>query len=236
MVNLFVGYDPREACAFHVFCQSVIEHASTPVRIIPLSEKSLHFDGQQDGSNAFIYSRYLIPYLQNYEGYALFMDGDMVVNEDVADLWSFGDDFAVQVVKHEYRTANEKKYIGSKMESPNYDYPRKNWSSVILWNCGHPSNKILTKQFVAESGGAILHRFGWLKDDEIGSLPSRWNHLIGEYEDEQASVYHYTLGVPGFDHYQRCDRHREWNHTLMRALRLEGERPEEIVRRAAWRS
>ena len=238
MVNLYAGYDPREACAFHVFNQSVIEHATVPVRIIPLSERGLKFDGQQDGTNAFIYSRYLVPSLQNYEGWAIFCDGDMVVTDDIKKLWSLRDESkAVQVVKHNYKTSNPRKYIGSPMEDRNVDYPRKNHSSVILWNCAHPSNRLLTKQYVGEAGGAVLHRFAWLDDDEIGALPMEWNWLVGEYdENKSAKLYHYTLGVPGFGHYQRCDHHREWNAYLMDALRLEGERPEEIARRAAWRS
>lgn len=237
MLPLYVGYDPREACAFHVFNQSVIEKASVPVKIIPLAEHLLNFDGQQDGSNAFIYSRYLVPLLQGYKGFALFCDGDMVVTEDIAKLWALRDKSkAVQVVKHCYKTKHPRKYVGSPLESDNLDYPRKNWSSVILWNCGHPSNRVLTKEFVSEAGGAILHRFDWLNDDEIGDLPSEWNQLVGEHEDRGAKLYHYTLGVPGFYHYMRCDNNREWNRTLMNTLRLEGERPEEMVRRAAWRA
>lgn len=238
MVTLFVGYDPREACAFHVFNQSVIEHATQPVSIIPLSQKALQFDGQQDGTNAFIYSRYLIPFLQGYEGWAMFCDGDMVVTDDISKLWSLRDESkAVQVVKHNYKTSNQRKYVGSPMEDRNVDYPRKNHSSVILWNCAHPSNRILTKEYVGEAGGAVLHRFGWLDDDDIGDLPMEWNWLVGEYDkNDYAKLYHYTLGVPGFHYYMRCDHHRVWNAYLMDAMNIAGERPEEIVRRAAWRS
>jgi lipopolysaccharide biosynthesis glycosyltransferase len=236
MIRIFVGWDAREACAFHVFNQSVIENCSKPVQIIPLAENLLQFDGQQDGSNAFIYSRYLVPSLCNFEGWALFCDGDQIVRSDITELWKKRDPTkAVQVVKHEYQTQHSRKYIGSPLESKNVDYPRKNWSSVILWNCGHPSNRILTKEFVAEAGGALLHRFQWITDDEIGELPEEWNGLVEEQDTSQAKLLHFTLGVPGFSHYQRCNDHRIWNRYLLSALRLEGERPEEVVRRAAWR-
>ena len=162
-----MGYDPREAAVFTVFNQSVIKYTSIPVSICPLHQDALNFDGQQDGSNAFIFSRYLVPYLQDYKGWALFADGDMLITEDLKNLWDLRDDkYAVQVVKHDYKTKNYRKYIGSPMESDNLDYPKKNWSSVMLFNCGHPSNKILTKELVGEAGGAFLHRFQWLTDDE----------------------------------------------------------------------
>ena len=237
IVPLYVGFDDREPLVYHVFCQSVIDQSSCPVALIPLAQNLLHFDGRQDGTNQFIYSRYLIPWLQDYEGWAIYADGDMVVTTDIKELFDLRDeDKAVMVVKHDYRTKNRKKYIGSPMESDNVDYPRKNWSSVILWNCGHPSNKVLTRDLVEEAGGAFLHRFEWLNDDEIGELPADWNFLVGEEEERPAHLYHYTLGCPGFEHYMRCDHNREWNRNLLSALRLEGERPKEIVRRASWRS
>ncbi len=237
MLTIYVGYDPREAIAYHTFCESVIQYASKPVRFVPLHEDMLQFDGQQDGTNAFIFSRYLVPHLQDYKGWALFCDGDMVVTEDIYNLFKMRDGSkAVQVIKHNYKTSNPRKYIGTDIEADNVDYPRKNWSSVMLWNCGHPSNRILTRDLVSEAGGAFLHRFQWLKDDEIGGLPKEWNHLVGEYEPRDASLYHYTLGVPSIEFYMRCEGHREWNKHVLGMLNVEGDRPEEIVRRAAWRT
>lgn len=238
MIPLYVGYDPREAAVFTVFNQSIIQHTSQPVQICPLHQKALEFDGQQDGSNAFIYSRYLVPWLQNYRGFAIFCDGDMIARDDLTKLWELQDpDYAVQVVKHEYETLARTKYVGSPIESPNIDYPRKNWSSVIIWNCAHPSNRILTKEYVSEAGGAVLHRFAWLNDTEVGTLPAEWNHLVREqpYTDD-ARLVHWTLGAPGFEYYMRDDYHQEWNAHLLDAIHMVGERPEEIVRRAAWRS
>lgn len=238
MIPIYVGYDPRESAVYHVFCQSVIENSTVPVSFIPLNQRTLRVDGQRDGTNQFIYSRYLVPYLQDYEGWALFCDGDMVCRGDIRELWSMRDETkAVQVVKHNYKTKNPRKYIGSRIEADNVDYPCKNWSSVLLFNCSHPSNRLLTPEFVADSTGAILHRFQWLRDEDIGGLPHEWNHLVGEYDyDPDAKLVHYTLGAPGFQHYMRCDYHEHWNTYLKNAIHLDGERAEEIVRRATWRS
>jgi hypothetical protein len=225
MVNLYVGYDPRESVAYHVFCQSVIDTSSVPVKFTPLHREMLQgFDGQRDGTNAFIFSRYLIPSLQRFEGWAIFADGDMLFRRDIADLMALRDErYAVQVVKHHYKTRHPRKYIGSPLENDNKDYERKNWSSVVLWNCGHPSNRLLTREFVEDAGAIFLHRFQWLRDEEIGDLPVTWNWLVGEYPHDAAHLAHYTLGVPGLSHYRNCDHAAEWYETLHRVLHLEGE-------------
>ena len=106
----------------------------------------------------------------------------------------------------------------------------------MLFNCGHPSNKLLTREYVADTGG-MIHRFAWLNDDEVGELPVEWNWLVGEYDDNNhAKLYHHTLGSPGFEYYQNCHSSREWNRYLLNALNMEGERQCEIVRRAHWHS
>ena len=160
MLRLYVGYDEREACVFHVFCQSVIEHASGPVQFIPLHKPMLGgFDGQQDGTNAFIFSRYLVPHLNDFEGWAIFCDGDQIVTTDIYELYALRDpEKAVQVVQHDY-DCTPRKYVGTPLESDNVNYPRKNWSSVMIFNCGHASNRILKPDYVAHAGGHILHRF-----------------------------------------------------------------------------
>lgn len=235
-MKLYVGFDPREAITYHVFCQSVIEHGSILPEFIPLHAPMLaNFDGQQDGTNAFIFSRYLIPSLQCYEGWAIFCDGDMIVTDDIAKLWALRDDrYAVMVVKHDYKTKHRRKYLGTPLENDNVDYPRKNWSSVVLWNCGHPSNRILSRNFVSEAGSKFLHRFTWLRDEEIGEIPQEWNHLVLEYENKNAKLLHHTLGTPAFREY--ADSDMGWHGYLMRALNAAGENPVEIVRRAHDRS
>ncbi len=216
-VNIVIGFDQREAVAYHVFCQSILEKTSVPVRFLPLVKKSLagYQERHQDGSNAFTYTRFLCPHLMDYQGWALFADGDMVCNDDIAKLWSLRDPGkAVQVVKHDYQTKAFQKYLGNKNEN----YPRKNWSSVILWNCAHPANRVLTPQFVADKDGAFLHRFKWLDDALIGDLPKEWNWLATEYEpNPQARLVHYTLGTPCFSEYKDADMAQDWHATLARA-------------------
>ncbi|MCF7968853.1 MAG: glycosyltransferase [Methylococcaceae bacterium] len=211
-VRLVVGYDAREAVAYHVFVQSVIEHATIPVSFHPLSARSLPFyrEHHADGSNAFIYSRFLTPFLMGYRGWAIYVDGDMVCQDDIRSLWALRDDTkAVQVVKHDYQTKAPIKYLGNRNEN----YPRKNWSSVILWNCGHKGNSILTPDLIEKETGAFLHRFCWLDEALIGDLPIEWNWLTTEYEDNpEASLLHYTLGTPCFSAYRDAPMSSVWRH------------------------
>lgn len=219
-VPIYIGYDPREAVAYHVCCQSILEKASIPVAFIPLALDVLdgYEETHSDGSNAFIYSRFLVPWLEGFQnGHALFLDGDMIVRDDIAKLWALRRmDMGVQVVKHEYKTAYPKKYLGA----PNEDYPRKNWSSVILWNTGFARNRKLTPQFIGEQSGAYLHRFSWLDDDRIGELPAEWNHLCMEYPTRKdAKLYHYTVGTPCFgSEYAYQEGAGEWMETFERAI------------------
>ena len=145
-IPIFVGYDPREAVAYHTCANSIIRHASKPVAIIPLALNLFedYTETHTDGSNQFIYSRFLVPHLMNYTGHAIFIDGDMIIRSDIVELWDLRElNKDVQVVKHNYKTKMKEKYLGSKNE----DYPRKNWSSVILWNCNSFPNRKLTPSF-----------------------------------------------------------------------------------------
>jgi lipopolysaccharide biosynthesis glycosyltransferase len=209
-IPIFVGYDPREAVTYHVCVNSIIRHASRPVSIIPLSLGLLkdYNEIHTDGSNHFIYSRFLVPYLMDYCGHAIFIDGDMILRDDIAKLWDLRDCATdVQVVKHDYKTRMPVKYLGNKNE----DYPRKNWSSVILWNCQNYPNRRLTPEYITKSSGAHLHRFGWLNDDRIGELPVEWNWLPDEYgENADAKLLHYTLGAPCFDDFADTVMADEW--------------------------
>lgn len=237
MITLYIGYDPREACVYHTFCQSVIDNTSVPVKFVPLHKPMLNdFDGQQDGTNAFIYSRYLVPYLEGYDGWALFCDGDMIVNADLKELWDLRDETkAVQVVKHEYKTKHPRKYVGTPIENDNVDYPRKNWSSVCIWNCAHQKNRYLTPENVSDAGGAYLHRYQWLDDNDIGDLPVEWNWLEHEYpRNPSAKLIHHTLGSPGFSEYAGSPSARDWNQYMLNSLHMVGERQSEMVRRAHW--
>jgi lipopolysaccharide biosynthesis glycosyltransferase len=220
MINVYVGYDEREAVAYHVFCQSVLDKSSVPVSFTPLSlntMKVLYKEVHTDGSNAFIYSRFLVPYLNNYKGWAIFADGDMVCNANIKELIDCADDSkAVMVVKHDYKTKHPVKYLGNK----NDDYPRKNWSSVILFNCEHPKNKVLTPEFISQHDGKYLHRFSWLNDDDIGDLDKTWNWLALEYPtNETAKLIHYTIGTPCFTEYEWCDQSENWWYSFSDTIR-----------------
>ena len=218
MIPIYTGFDPREAMGYHVFCQSVIQNASEPVCFIPLAEPLLGVDGRRDGSNAFIYSRFLAPFLNDYKGWAIFADGaDMLCRDNIADLWALRDGMigrAVCVVKNSYTTRYPVKYLGA----PNPDYPRKNWSSLMLMFCGHSAWRKINPKTLAKMSGRQLHRFEFLTDSQIGNLPIEWNWLVGEYPaNEQASLYHFTLGIPplfriGNQHTSAAER--EWDAML----------------------
>jgi len=210
-IPVFIGYDPREAIAFHVCANSIIRQASRPVSIIPLALNLFqdYTETHTDGSNQFIYSRFLVPHLMDYTGWAIFIDGDMIVRDDIIKLWDLQDSYKdVLVVKHDYKTRMPVKYLGAK----NDDYPRKNWSSVILWNCNSFPNRKLTPEFVQKSTGAELHRFSWLDDHRVGELPKEWNWLPDEYgENLNAKLLHYTLGAPCFQEFADTPQGSEWH-------------------------
>jgi len=216
MIRIIVGFDQRESVAFHTFCQSIIEKVSQPVSITPLALNALkgYTERHTDGSNAFIYSRFLTPFLCAYQGWAIFADGDMICRSDIAELWALRDNTkAVMCVKHDYQTKALGKYLGNKNEN----YPRKNWSSMVLWNCGHPSNSILTPDFIQQQSGAFLHRFSWLQDEQVGEVPKEWNWLTTEYEDNyKAKLLHYTLGTPCFKDYRNAAMADEWHAHYLR--------------------
>jgi lipopolysaccharide biosynthesis glycosyltransferase len=216
-IPIFIGYDPREAVAYHTCVNSIIRQASQPVAIVPLALNLFndYTETHTDGSNQFIYSRFLVPHLMGYTGHAIFMDGDMIVRGDIVELWNLREfDKDVQVVKHNYKTRMTEKYLGAKNE----DYPRKNWSSVILWNCNSHPNRRLTPEFVQKSTGAQLHRFTWIEDSRIGELSPEWNWLPDEYgPNPDAKLLHYTLGTPCFHEFATTPQGDEWHREHMLA-------------------
>lgn len=218
-VKVFIGYDKVEPVAYHACCESLITNSTVPVSITPLYLPHLkefrtppHLAGYKP-SNGFIFSRFLVPYLCGFHGTALFIDGDMIVKGDVAELFDMDmTGLAVRVVKHDYKTTATRKYLGS----TNQDYPRKNWSSVILFNNGFFPNRVLDPSFVSNAKGSYLHRFQWIDESQIGDLPKGWNVLADEpnqaaYND--AKLIHYTLGTPCFDMYRTCQYGDDWWRT-----------------------
>jgi lipopolysaccharide biosynthesis glycosyltransferase len=211
IIPIFIGYDPREATVFHVCANSIIRNSTSPVSIVPVALNLFkdYNETHTDGSNHFIYTRFLVPYLMHWCGHAIFIDGDMIVRSDITELWNLRNStFDVQVVKHDYKTKMPVKYLGSKNE----DYPRKNWSSVILWNCNSFPNRILTPEYIMKATGAELHRFTWLDDSRIGELPKEWNWLPDEYgANPDAKLLHYTLGAPSFHEFANTPMANEWH-------------------------
>lgn len=210
IIPIYIGYDPREAVVFHTCVNSIIRHSSRPVAIIPLALNLLpgYRETHSDGSNQFIYSRFLVPWLMGFQGWAIYIDGDMVVQSDIAELWALRNSYKdVMVVKHCYQTRQQHKYLGN----VNQDYPRKNWSSVILWNCANFPTRRLTPEFVSQSTGEYLHRFQWLDDDRIGELPPEWNWLPDEYgANPNARLLHWTLGAPCFEDFRDTEQAEAW--------------------------
>ena len=211
IIPVFVGYDPREAIAYHACVNSIIRHSTSPVAIHPVALNLFqdYNETHTDGSNHFIYTRFLVPYLMHWTGSAIFIDGDMIVRDDITKLWQLNEiNKDVMVVKHDYKTRMPVKYLGAKNE----DYPRKNWSSVIIWNCFNSPNRKLTPEYVMKATGSELHRFSWLDDNRIGELPPEWNWLPDEYgPNPDAKLLHYTLGTPCFHEFADTPQGNEWH-------------------------
>lgn len=221
--KIFVGYDPREDLAYEVCCYSLRKRSSIPIEIIPIKQSELRKSGLywrergQTESTEFSFSRFLTPYLANYEGWAMFVDCDFLYLGDIKELRDLVDDrYAIMCVQHDY-TPKEKTKMDGVVQTV---YPRKNWSSMVLYNCEHPKNKVLTADVVNSQTGAYLHRFQWLEDPEIGSIPFVWNFLVGHNKAEENDLstfpkaIHYTLGGPWFDAWKDCEFGDLWLNEL----------------------
>jgi hypothetical protein len=167
MIKVFVGYDQSEAVSFNVLSHSIQSNSSVPVAIIPvrLSQLGGVFNRERNAlqSTEFSFSRFLVPYLCDYEGWAIFMDCDMLVKADIKELWDQRDDrYAVQVVKHDHQPEENVKFLGAVQTK----YEKKNWSSVMLFNC--KKCKALTPDYVNTASGLQLHRLsGWNRTSRL---------------------------------------------------------------------
>lgn len=225
MIRIFIGYDDRETAAYHVLSHSILSRASCPVSITPLNRKNMAWFRRPRGefdSTDFAISRFLVPYLCGYQGWALFMDCDMLVTGDVAEFDGYASMFnhygrAVRVVKHEYVPKGERKFLGQAQTQ----YGRKNWSSVMLFNCAHAACRKLTLEYVENAPGLELHQFKWCDDQDIGGLPEGWNYLVGEQnqcERDQIRNLHYTQGTPCFPEYASCEFAEVWHREREKML------------------
>jgi lipopolysaccharide biosynthesis glycosyltransferase len=214
--NIYIGWDSRETIAADVCEMSIYKNASEPVVVKMLKQQDLRDQRvytrpvDTQASTEFTFTRFLVPHLNDYKGWAVFCDCDFLWTGDIQELLTKADDrYAVMVVKHDYRPQSMTKMDG---KAQSY-YPRKNWSSMILWNCEHPANRKLTLDVVNSQSGAYLHRFQWLKDREIGTLTPEWNWLVNWYHepwDGAPKAIHYTEGGPWFSNYRDCAYGHLW--------------------------
>lgn len=218
-INVYIGYDPVESAAYHVLAHSIIRQSSIPVSISPIRRSHLTEFHKRDRtdleSTEFSMSRFLVPYLNGYRDWAVFMDCDMLFRADIAELMGLKDPkYAVQVVKHDYEPSSDVKMLGSVQSK----YAKKNWTSLMVMNCWKCS--LLTPEYINNASGMELHQFKWLKDDEqIGPLPLEWNWLVGEYDyNPKAKNAHFTLGGPWWKDYVTADYADEWRDELSNML------------------
>ena len=215
MIKVFIGYDSKEKVAFNVLSYSILKNSTRPVSITPIYLPNIKDNFTRERSNIesteFSFSRFIVPHLTNYKGWAVFMDCDQLMLGDIAELWRLRDEkYAVQVCKHDYVPKEKTKFLGQTQTV----YPKKNWSSFMLMNCKKCTT--LTPDYVNKASGLELHQFKWLEGDHlIGDLPLEWNWLVGEYEhkDDVKNV-HYTKGGPWFEEYARCDYSQDWFKNL----------------------
>jgi hypothetical protein len=211
VIRVFIGYDDNESVAYHVLAHSILRHASRPVAITPLVKRHMAGFYQRERSaiesTDFSFTRFLVPYLSGYSGWSIFMDCDMLMTTDIAELVALRDDrFAVMCVKHDYVARDDVKFLGSVQTK----YEKKNWSSVMMFNNAQCTG--LTPEIVATESGLYLHQFKWLASDElIGALPTTWNYLVGEMTmPSTPKLIHYTLGGPYFESYRDCEYAALW--------------------------
>jgi lipopolysaccharide biosynthesis glycosyltransferase len=213
-LRIFIGYDSREPISYHVLAHSIIARASIPVSISPVIRSQLggaytRARGPTE-TTEFSLTRFLVPYLSGFEGISIFMDSDMLCLADIAELLEEVDaqpDKSVLVCKHDYEPRSDTKFMGQGQTK----YPRKNWSSLMVFRNQHFGPRRLTPEYVNEATGLELHRFAWVAEDKLGELPLEWNWLVGEYQHHNAAkLLHYTLGGPWFGDTKNCDHSNEW--------------------------
>lgn len=211
-VRVFIGWDSREPIAADVCAYSIEKHATIPTEIHYIKRKEMRNRGlyqkhDKDASTEFTMTRFLTPYLSDYEGYAVFCDCDFLFLNDIHELIQCIDkEKAVSVVQHDYLPNAYQKFDGNVQ----HRYPRKNWSSLMVFNCNHDSVKQLTPKKVNDLSPKALHRFEWVHDDDIGVIPMEWNWLVGEYKEGKQSALHYTCGGPWHEGYKNTEYADEW--------------------------
>lgn len=209
-LRIYIGYDSKEPIAYHVLAHSLISKSTRPLEICPLALNQLdgHYYRNDRGSTDFTFSRFLVPKLSDFKGVSIFMDCDMLAQVDIGTIQRDIDrqpDKAVLVCKHEYVPKSSTKFLGQTQTT----YPKKNWSSFIIFR--NDRCKALNSKYVNSASPMDLHRFNWLQEEEVGSLPLDWNWLVGEYEpNPKARMLHWTNGGPWFEDTQNTDHADLW--------------------------
>lgn len=246
-LRVFIGYDGREKIAYEVLKHSIEKNTFSNVKIIPLYHKELRRQGffqrpwvtealtgnqidMMDGrpfSTEFSHSRFLIPHLMKFKGWSLFMDCDMITRCDIKEVFDLFDDrYAVMCVKHRQEVKKSEKMDGS----PQVAYYRKNWSSFMGINCGHPANKKLTREVVNTASGGWLHGFSWLEEHQIGSLPDYYNWIEGTSRGmEYPRVIHYTEGGPWFASKKEVMYAEQWDELYNSFLEMRPEPSDQLL-------
>ena len=196
-MKIFIGYNRGQDSVYQVAKASILKYCDADIQpLIKPDLKHLCWKEDELASTEFTYTRFLVPHLMDYKGWALFVDCDFLFLDDVSKLFELADDqYAVMCVKHDYYPQSDIK-MDNKIQ---HSYPRKNWSSLILWNCSHVAHKKLTLDLINNSTGKYLHRFSWIRNKHIGSISHEWNWLINWYhepEDGKPKALHYTEGGP----------------------------------------
>lgn len=232
--HVFVGYDSREDVAWQVCKHSLLRHADNQVEVSPLRQPVLRELGLYSrpydigASTEFSLTRFLTPYIAARSGWVAFCDCDFLFTTDIREVFAGLDpNKAVYCVQHDYSPTFRVKMDGK----PQSVYPRKNWSSFMLFNCDHPDVRALTPEVVNTASPAYLHRFEWVRDDSaIGTLDLDWNFLEGEYPKPNYTprVIHFTNGGPWFEQWKNCDFAELWLEEYDLYLRSQGEGPREM--------
>lgn len=229
MRQIYLGWDSREPRAYEVAAASIAQRAKHQVAIHKIKLSVMEESGrlwrrtERDNvhphslwdsvsaapmSTEFALTRFMVPLMQHH-GWALFADCDVVCLADIEELFQIADDrYAVMCVKHDHKPVEATKMDGQAQLA----YSRKNWSSVVLWNCSHPSHRRLDVMMINTWPGDLLHRFSWLRDSEIGTLPAEWNWLVGvQAKPATPKLAHFTLGGPWLRDWKGAEHDEIWD-------------------------
>jgi len=217
-INIYIGLDEPHLETFDVCKYSILEkNKKYNINIQPINYNTVkEYDREKDQyeSTQFAFARFFAPYLSGFKGISIFLDGDFLLLESIDKLLDlYNPKYALQCCQHDYIPKESVKMGGKKQAA----WPRKNWSSLMIINNEHPKNKTLTPTTINNQSGAFLHRFKWLDDAEIGSLPLQWNWLVNWYtepDDGYPLAIHYTEGGPWLKEYEDCEYSDLWKKTF----------------------